>query len=87
MDEVYKFRRNCYNLSDSRDAYVKEWVNNQTTEKIIRAGPYPWIPFAFFTRWNDTYYEWCGPLMLIAQYFAKFTNTRLNFFQCKLFPS
>ena len=44
-------------MSDSEDQYVEEWANNQTSETLIVMGAFPFIPFLFYTQWNDTHFE------------------------------
>ena len=76
MDFITKNRRNCYNLSETNDKYVKQWVNNETTDTIINIVLYHVISLEIFTRFDQDNYQWCGPMIMIAEYFAKFSKTR-----------
>ena len=76
MDLILNHRRNCYNLSETNDKYVKQWVNNETTDTIINIVLYHVIPLEFFTRFDQDNYQWCGTMLMIAEYLAKFTKTK-----------
>ena len=76
MNEIYENRIICYNSSTREDEYVKEWVENGTTLDVIKVALVPSIGQMEYTVWNDTHFEWCGPMIMIVQYFAKYTNTR-----------
>ena len=76
MELLFKNDINCYNLIDSEDQYVREWTNNQTTDTVIRIIPTPLFPHLFYTEWDDTRYQWCGPILLIAENFARISKTR-----------
>ena len=79
MDVLYKHRNNCYNISETNDKYVKQWVDNETTDTIINVAPYHIMPTMTYTRFNNETYQWCGPAMLYPEYLAKFTKSRLVF--------
>ncbi len=74
MDVIIEKKNNCYNMSEGQ--FVIEWANNKSTDEIIEIVAYPIIPQLFYNEWNDTHYQWCGPMLLIVEYFAKFTNTK-----------
>ena len=74
MDLIIDNRKNCYNLSEGH--FVNQWVDNTTSGEIIKVAVYPILPHSFYKEWNDTHYQWCGTLMLIAEHFAKFTKTK-----------
>ena len=76
MEEIYKYRRFCVNMTEGHDEYVKEWVNNKTTDTLILMMMFKLAPQVFFTRYNDTLYEWCGNTVVLAQSFAKVSNVR-----------
>ena len=79
MEEIYKYRTNCINSSVTEGNYVREWADNQTTDEIIIMVPGPYIPHLFYMELNETHncqYQFCGPMLLIAEYFAKFTKTK-----------
>ena len=76
MEEIYKNRKFCFNMTEGPDSYVEEWVNNKTTDTIINVGMLQIGPQVFFTRYNDTVYEWCGNTVILAESFAKLSNTR-----------
>ena len=78
MDEFYKNRKFCVNVTDGPDEYVKEWVNNKTTDTLIDIFLHELAPQIFFTRYNDNLYEWCGNGLILAEYFSKLTNTRFR---------
>ena len=76
MEEIYKYKTNCINSSVA-DHYIKEWTDNQTIDQIIIMSPGPYIPHLFYTEFNETHFQFCGPLLLIAEYFAKFAKIKL----------
>ena len=76
MDILYKYRNNCYKSSDSRDQYIEQWVNNLTTDTLIEVALLEFTPYVFFTKINESLFEWCGTTLMYAEYFAKFSNTR-----------
>ncbi len=76
MNIIYENRKNCFDLCFADNGSVTQWVNNKTTESVVNIGPFPYIPQAFFQVINSTHFQWCGPMLMIAEYFAKFTNTR-----------
>ena len=89
MENIFKHRKNCIELNPANDTFVKEWVTNQTIDKIIRMGPIPFVPYMFYNKLDEMNYEWCGPLIMIVEYFAKFAKTRFNYllelFICLIF--
>ena len=78
MDKTNNYENVCYNQSLTVGDYVKEWANNKTSDTIIHVAPYFYVPFAFYTIFNDSHYQWCGPMLLLAKYFAKFSNTKYS---------
>ena len=77
MNEIqYRLRSGCYVLSETNDKYVKQWTDNRTTETVINVFGYQNNPHLTYRELNDTHYQWCGPMLLIAEYFAKFSKTK-----------
>ena len=82
MDAIYENKMFCLNLTDGLGKYVKEWANNETTDEIIEFDVAPATPHLFFTPWTvggESSYQWCGPSLILSQYFAKFTKTKYYF--------
>ena len=69
-------RTSCYTTSNQPNDYIKEWTDNTTTDKLIQFNINPLLPDALYRQWNDTHYQWCGPLLMIAECFAKLTKTK-----------
>ena len=80
MEIIYKNRQFCCNSSVSEDEFVREWVNNETNDKILKLETYPIIPDLFYTEFNETHFQWCGPLLMIAQAFAGISKTKFVFY-------
>ena len=78
MDELDKYRFNCVNVSAGDDQYVKEWSHNET-EDLIQIALTQMYPHSIYSLINSTYYQWCGPFVLIAQKFAQLSKLRYNF--------
>ena len=76
MEEIYKNRKYCFTITEGPERYVEEWVTNKTTDTIIDIAMFKIAPQVFFTRYNDTLYEWCGTTVILAESFAKMSNTR-----------
>ena len=74
MDIIYKYRFNCVNSTN--ESYVEKWTDNQTTDTVINVGPLSYVPNLIYTDYGNGIYEWCGPLLLVAEYFAKFSKLR-----------
>ena len=64
---------NCYDFND-----VMDWSESGNTSEVIDVWLYPTIVLQY-TDLNETHYQWCGPLLLLVEYFAKFTSTRIRF--------
>ena len=75
MEEVIRNRFNCYNLSTDGDNSVVDWNRHRNSSEVIEVLPYSYILLNYL-QYNDTHYQWCGPMLLILEYFAKFTSTR-----------
>ena len=76
LEYIFKNQPNCYYSIDSEGDYVKEWTNNETLDDIIFVGPYPFVPHVTYFPVNESHYKWCGPLLLIAEYFGKLVNVK-----------
>ena len=74
MDVVKKYRKNCYNFSDF-ESIINPFEDN-STDFVLDVLAYGCPPDAYYTFWNATHYEWCGPMLMIIEYFAKFTKTK-----------
>ena len=72
MENIMEQRTNCYNLSDDHD--LIDW--NNSSGEIINVESYINPPDMIYNKLNDTHYQWCGPMMMFVEYFAKFTGTR-----------
>ena len=71
-NESYRFTVNCEVFSFSN----VETVLDNSTSFIIEATGFPYRADISYQAINDTHYQWCGPMMLIAQYLAKWINAR-----------
>ena len=71
MENIMRQTTNCYDLSDNDDFI--DW--NNSSGEIINAESYVNSPNMIYNVLNDTHYQWCGPVIMIAEYFAKFTGT------------
>ena len=78
MNPVYLNRTNCYDTSNLEDDYIREWTDNKTTDTYIEVMITRLIPDAIYTKYNETHYQWCGPILMIGEYFSKFTRTKLS---------
>ena len=83
MDVIIDNRKNCFNLTEGQ--FVSEWVDNTTSTEIIEMMPFPLLPHNFYKILNDTHYQWCGTMLLIAEYFAKFSKTKYSILVTLLF--
>lgn len=50
--------------------------NTDTTSKVINIQPYPYNDVLLYRQINHSHYQWCGPLILTAEYFARFSKRR-----------
>ena len=83
MDTIYENKMFCLNLTDGFGKYVKEWANNETSDEIIEFDVAPATPHLFFTPWtvgDKSRYQWCGPSLILPEYFAKLTKTKYYLF-------
>ena len=75
MDNILNRRFNCYNLSVIGDGSIINFNNDNTSKEVINVMAYPDI-FQNYIKFNETHYQWCGLMLIMIEYFAKFTNTR-----------
>lgn len=66
---------NCYKLSSTNDNDIVDWSMSGNASEIITTWLYPTI-FLKYNQFNITDYQWCGVMLFITEYFAKFTKTR-----------
>ena len=76
MNQINNYSKDCYDLSEANDQYVKQWTDNKTTDTIIKVAPLAFAPYLVYTELNETHYQWCGPMLMIAQFFARISNTK-----------
>ena len=77
MELILKHLDNCYELSTFGNESIVDWSGrNSTTNQVIEVFPYPYVPILFYDERDDSHYRWCGPVLKILEYFARFTNTR-----------
>ena len=71
MDFILENRNNCYNFSTIGNQDIVDWSGDNSTEDVLDVHGYAYIPILFFNKINETDYQWCGPLLRIAEQFAK----------------
>ena len=76
FNRIYLNRNNCFNINDTEVGSNTVWSGNVSNDQIVEIINFPLPPFTFFTNWNETHFQLCGPLLLIAEYFAKFSKTK-----------
>ena len=76
MNFEYEGHRNCFTMDNNEQGYIKEWVDEETTDQVIKIAAYANMPHIFYNELNATHYQWCGPLLLIAKTFAKITKSK-----------
>ena len=76
MEKFERLRKNCYELGFNSGDYVIKWTDNQTEDRFIDIGPSAKFPHLFYAVLNRTHYQWCGPMLLIVEYFAKFSKVK-----------
>ena len=70
--EKYRFTVNCEIFS----FLDVENVQDNSTSLSIEAAGFPYRADISYQAINDTHYKWCGPMMLIAKYLAKWSNAK-----------
>ena len=76
MEAIEKLQKNCYQFSFNSIEYVIKWTDNQTEDRVIEIAPYAKFPHLFYKELNSTHYQWCGPYLLIVEYFAKISKVK-----------
>ena len=75
MENIYKHRFNCFNLSTVGDGSIIDFNKDNRSSDVVKVTAYPDI-FQHYIKFNETHYQWCGPMLLIIEYLAKFTKTK-----------
>ena len=75
MENLLKNRFNCFNLSTIGDGSIINFNNDSSSDEVVNVMAYPDF-FQNYIQFNETHYQWCGPMLLIIEYLAKFTNTK-----------
>ena len=78
MEELNKHWKNCYITSRDSNDYIRQWTASRTSNTTIEIAPFVKFPHLFYININVTHYQWCGPMLLIAEYLGKLTNTRIT---------
>ena len=76
MDDIYKYRFNCINVTAGDDQYINDWVTNETIDRRIEIAINLMYPHAIFAKLNSSSYQWCGPFVLMAKRFAEISRLR-----------
>ena len=76
IDGYYK--SNCYNLSSIGNGSIVDWLPDRNVSRIIDVQPNPFFTNLRFKRFNATHYQWCGPMLMIVEYFARITNVKYD---------
>ena len=67
----------CLNLTNQGDENLIDWTNNiNSTSDIIDVNSLPILRHLFLYNLNYLFKQWCGPIIYIVEYFARFTKTR-----------
>ena len=78
MEKVKKLRSICVIASRDESDYISQWADHWTTNTTLEIAPIPRFPHMEFYNINQTHYQWCGPMVLVAEYLAKFTKCRIG---------
>ena len=71
---LYERLTPCFELSSIDGNDVMDWTHNNNSE-VIEVMPYPYMQLQH-KQLNASHYRWCGPALLMIEYFAKFSNTK-----------
>ena len=71
MEKIVENRNNCYNFSTIGNQTIVDWTRDNSTVDVLEVNSYTYIPVIFYNKINETDYQWCGPLLRIAEHFAK----------------
>ena len=68
----------CLNLTVNGDQNLIDWsdILPNSTSNIIDVNSLLILRHLFQYSRNDVIKQWCGPMIYIVEYFAKFTKTR-----------
>ena len=78
MEQVKKFKKICVISSLNEIDYVRQWTDHWTTNTTLKITPIPRFPHMLFYSINATHYQWCGPMLLIAEYLGKLTKCKIK---------
>ena len=78
MEQVKKYKTLCVMSSFNESDYVRQWTDHWTTNTTLVMAPIPRFPHTIFYNTNTTHYQWCGPMILIAEYLGKLTKCRIK---------
>ena len=78
MQAIKRSKFNCHQFSRIGGNDVLDWTESGNTSEVIDVWLYPNIVLQY-TDLNETHYQWCGPLLLLVEYFGKFMSTRIRF--------
>lgn len=71
---MIEMRKYCYDLTD--DNNVIDFQPNNINKTIIDVTIFGLAPHNFYHVLNETHYQFCGPILLVGEYFAKFSGSR-----------
>ena len=71
MQFLHENRNNCYNFSSVGGQDFVNWSGDNSTEEYLDILAYPYVPVLFYHEYNETNWQWCGPMLRIAEQFAK----------------
>ena len=78
MEQVKKLKTICVMSSLDESDYIRQWTDQWTTNTTLKITPIPRFPHTVFYNINATHYQWCGPMLLIAEYLGKLTKSRIK---------
>ena len=78
MEQVRKFKTMCVIASHDESDYIKEWTDHWTTNSTLEIAPIPRFPHMQYYYINQTHYQWCGPMLLVAEYLGKLTKCKIK---------
>ena len=68
---------NCYTFSNSTNENELDHAGmDNSSMDVLDLIAIPDPPDILYRDVNATHYQWCGPFLHLAEYFAKFTRTR-----------
>ena len=69
---------NCFNLSTIGDGSIFDYSDPNSTNELVHILSIATHPNFLFNEFNSTHYQWCGPMIMIVDYFARFSKTRFS---------